>query len=96
MAGGTAVCSDHGAPGELLGCTPDDASGICEVKRLRVPGAGFVVFAWPALWWLDHYLEMTRFLRENFQCLLNNERLVIFDIRSPLTGSGAEEHYADD
>ena len=67
--------------GRYWGTPADDRAAISEVERLRALGAGFVVFAWPALWWLEHYSEMARWLRRSFGCALENERLVIFDLR---------------
>jgi hypothetical protein len=33
------------------------------------------------MWWLDHYKEMTDFLRTRNRCILENSRLTIFDLR---------------
>ena len=63
------------------GCPPDDDTAIRELERLRLVGADFIVFGWPAFWWLDHYSELQRYLRSNFQCTLENKRLVVFDMR---------------
>jgi hypothetical protein len=41
-----------------------------------------MVFAWPAFWWLDVYQKFHHYLRSNFAPLLENERLVVFDLRS--------------
>jgi hypothetical protein len=68
--------------GHYWGPPADDASAIRELDRLRRAGAGFIAFAWPAFWWLDHYTAFHRHLRANFPCLLENERLVVFDLRS--------------
>jgi hypothetical protein len=40
------------------------------------------VFAWPAFWWLDHYVELNRHLRTEYRCVFENERVIVFDIRS--------------
>ena len=63
------------------GCPPDDDTAIREVERLRLVGANFIVFGWPAFWWLDHYIELHRYLRLKFPCTLENKRLVVFDMR---------------
>ena len=52
-----------------------------EFERLRRSGAQYVVFAWPAFWWLDYYRALTRRLRSRFRCVLENDRLIIFDLR---------------
>jgi SAM-dependent methyltransferase len=60
---------------------PNDQTAIQEVERLRESGASFIVFAWPAFWWLDHYGVFKHYLRSHFHCALDNERVVAFDIR---------------
>ncbi|MEH2232632.1 MAG: glycosyltransferase family 2 protein [Nostoc sp.] len=59
----------------------DDAIAIQEFERLHGAGASFIVFGWPAFWWLDYYIEFARYLRTKFRCVLENERLVVFDLR---------------
>jgi glycosyltransferase involved in cell wall biosynthesis len=66
--------------GEYWGPPLDGASALREFERLRRSGAGFMVFAWPAFWWLGHYEALTRHLRTNFRCVLENERVVVFDL----------------
>jgi glycosyltransferase involved in cell wall biosynthesis len=46
------------------GGPPDDDVAIRELDRLRRAGASFIVFGWPAFWWLDHYAGLH--LRSNF------------------------------
>jgi glycosyltransferase involved in cell wall biosynthesis len=66
--------------GQYWGLPADDATAIRELERLRRAGAGHIVFAWPAFWWLDHYAGFHRYLRSRFPCVLENERLVAFDL----------------
>lgn len=47
---------------------------------MRREGAKFIAFAWPAFWWLDHYEKFQEYLRSQFPCILENERLVIFEL----------------
>lgn len=68
--------------GQYWGPPLDDADAIREFERLRQLGARFIVFGWQAFWWLDHYTEFARYLRERFHCVLENDRLVAFDVRS--------------
>jgi glycosyltransferase involved in cell wall biosynthesis len=72
--------------GQFWGPPPDDETGIRELERLRQSGAGFIVFGWPAFWWLEHYVGLAQHLRDRFPRLLQNERLVAFDLRSPRGG----------
>src|SRR5262249_50247811 len=52
--------------GESWGPPPDDGTAVSELERLRSGGAAFIVFAWPAFWWLEHYTEFTRYLRSHY------------------------------
>ena len=65
--------------GKYWGPPPDDETAIREFERLRKAGANFIVFAWTAFWWLEHYQEFYKYLRTNYRCVLDNERLVVFD-----------------
>ena len=58
----------------------DSQSAIAELNRLRQAGAHFIAFAWPAFWWLEYYTEFSVFLRSTFPCVLQNERLMVFNI----------------
>ena len=68
--------------GQYWGPPPEDSTAINELERMRTSGAGFLVFAWPAFWWLDYYSGFHRHLRSEYRCVLENERLVAFDLRS--------------
>jgi SAM-dependent methyltransferase len=68
--------------GQYWGLPPDDATAIHELERLCRTGARFIVFAWPAFWWFDYYAEFYRYLLSNFSCVLQNERIVVFDLHS--------------
>jgi glycosyltransferase involved in cell wall biosynthesis len=68
--------------GEYWGPPADDATAIAEVERMRREGAEFIAFAWPAFWWLEHYAGLVDHLRGHFGCLLENDRLAVFDLRS--------------
>jgi len=67
--------------GHYWGPPPDDDTAIGELERLRQSGARYAVFAWPAFWWLDHYAGLRRYLRSNFPCVVENDRLIVFDLR---------------
>jgi len=67
--------------GVYWGLPPDDETAIRELERLRKSGASFMVFGWPAFWWFNYYTDLHRYLVSNFRCLLQNNRLVIFDLR---------------
>ncbi len=67
--------------GRYWGPPPDDETAMAEMERLRRQGAGFIAFVWPAFWWLDHYVPFHRYLRGHYPCVLENDRLVVFDLR---------------
>jgi nucleoside-diphosphate-sugar epimerase len=68
--------------GQYWGPPTDDETAIQEVERLRHSGATFMVFGWPAFWWLDHYKGLLEYLGAKYRCILKNKRMVIFDLRS--------------
>jgi SAM-dependent methyltransferase len=67
--------------GEYWGPPPDDETAIAELERLRGEGASFAVFGSPAFWWLEHYGGLAAHLRERYACVLDNDRLLAFDLR---------------
>jgi glycosyltransferase involved in cell wall biosynthesis len=66
--------------GVYWGSPPNDAVAITELERLRASGAGYMAVTWPAFWLLECYPAFHRHLRSHFACLLENERLVIFQL----------------
>jgi hypothetical protein len=67
--------------GEYWGAPADDEAAIRELTRLKDAGATRIVFAWPSYWWLNFYARFHRHLRDNFPCAVENERLMVFDLR---------------
>jgi glycosyltransferase involved in cell wall biosynthesis len=67
--------------GEYAGRPDDDESALRDFERLRRAGASFMVFGWPAFWWLEHYAGFADHLRACFPCILENDRVVVFDLR---------------
>jgi lipopolysaccharide biosynthesis glycosyltransferase len=67
--------------GEYCGPPSNDQTAIAELERLRNRGPSFMVFAWPAFWWLDYYQDFHAYLRSHFNCILENDLLVVFDLR---------------
>ena len=68
--------------GRYWGKPPDDATAIRELERLRKAGAGFIVFIRSTFWWLEYYGGLHRYLRAQFPCIQQDERIVVFDLRS--------------
>jgi len=67
--------------GRYWGPPPDDDAAIRELERLKETGARHIAFAWPSFWWLGHYAAFNRYLRSFFPCVLENERLVVFQLK---------------
>jgi hypothetical protein len=67
--------------GEYWGLPADSQEAIREIERMRRSGCTHIVFAWPALWWLDYYGAMTEYLRARSRCVLESDRLRMFDLR---------------
>ena len=67
---------------------PDDDAGIQQLTKLRNSGTSFMVCVWPAFWWFGYYQAFHRHLRSHYSCVLENERLVIFDLRVSLISGG--------
>jgi hypothetical protein len=68
--------------GQYWGRPADDAAAIRDVVRLRRGGATLLMIAWPCFWWLDHYTVFARWLRANYHCAIENERMIAFDLRT--------------
>ena len=67
--------------GQYWGPPADDATAIAEFKRLYDQGADFIVFRWTSFWWLDFYAAFRRHLETEFSCMVQNDRLIVFDLR---------------
>ncbi len=63
--------------GDYWGPPADDAEAIEEIDRLAADGA-WVIVAWPAFWWLDHYVELDDHLRSIASDVVEDEFLVAF------------------
>jgi glycosyltransferase involved in cell wall biosynthesis len=84
--GSEVVADGHTIPflerdGQDWGPPADDETAIRELERLRRAGAAFIVFPWPAFWWLDYYSGLRDYLGSKFRCTLKNSRLVAFDLK---------------
>lgn len=67
--------------GMYWGPPPDTETALRELDRLRRQGASFIAFAWPCFWWLDYYKPFAEYLRSSYLCVLENDRLTVFDLR---------------
>jgi glycosyltransferase involved in cell wall biosynthesis len=69
--------------GQDWGPPADDAAAIRAIEEQRQRGAGYLVFGWPAFWWLDYYAEFSRHVHACYARVVANDCLVVFDLRSP-------------
>lgn len=67
--------------GHYWGSPPDNATAISELERMRQAGADFVIFVRESFWWLDYYADFHRYLRSKFSCIVDNNYLILFDLR---------------
>lgn len=58
----------------------DDADAIAEIEKQVKDGSGFIFFAWPAFWLLEHYKQMRQYLHNNYECVIDDERLKGFNL----------------
>jgi len=66
--------------GEYWGAPTDDDTAIRELERLRARGASFVVFGWPAFWWLDHYAGLREHLDRTSRRVHQTDRLIAYNL----------------
>jgi hypothetical protein len=62
--------------GEFFGLPEDDEQAVAELQSL---GIRYVVLAWPAMWWLEHYPRLGTRLR-NARKLVANPRVMVVDL----------------
>ncbi|BAY48729.1 putative glycosyl transferase [Scytonema sp. HK-05] len=67
--------------GKYWGAPTDDDTAIREFDRLHQAGASAIVFLMHTFWWLEYYSGFHDYLRQKFPCVLQNERLIVFDLR---------------
>ncbi len=67
--------------GRYWGPPPSDEAAVQEFERLRRAGASFIVFVRSTFWWLEHYPALRGRLTSTFPRLLQNERVLVFDLR---------------
>jgi hypothetical protein len=67
--------------GQYWGSPRDDVSAIEELERLQEAGAQFIVFAWSTFWWFNYYVGLRQYLLTRFPCVLENDSIVMFDLR---------------
>jgi hypothetical protein len=74
--------------GKYWGPPADDQVASQELARLRRAGADFLVFAWPAFWWLAHYHAWHQELQSRHRRVVRSDELLVFDLRSDVRRVG--------
>lgn len=67
--------------GNYYGLPASDKEAMDEFERLQEKQPGFLVMGWPAFWWKEYYKSFYNFLLGSFDCITDNERLVVFKLR---------------
>jgi hypothetical protein len=61
----------------------DDATAVAELDRLRLEQQpDFLIVLWLGFWWLEYYSAFASYLRATFPCVLQNERMIVFDLQA--------------
>jgi hypothetical protein len=64
--------------GSYTGFHPKDSSAaIQEVERVCAWGARYLVFPATSLWWLEHYTELAKYLRDQFEIVARDDRTCV-------------------
>lgn len=67
--------------GVFWGLPGDDGDALQELERQQKLGADFIAFWWTSFWWMNQYQEFYKHLVNSFACVLNNDRLIAFDLK---------------
>jgi hypothetical protein len=67
--------------GAYWGSPDGDDTALRELERMHGSGAEYIVFGWPAFWWLDTYPGLARHLRDRHACVAATDRVVAFELR---------------
>jgi hypothetical protein len=62
------------------GMPANDKQAMTALECLKADGFSYLVFAWPAYWWFEHYIEFTESVRKRFPCIWKNERMIVFSL----------------
>jgi len=75
--------------GAYYGRPADDAAAIRELERVRAEQTpDFLVVVWLGFWWLEYYTGFAAHLRTSYRCVVENERIVIYDLTPRSEGEG--------
>jgi hypothetical protein len=66
--------------GVYWGNPENDEIAINELERTRQRSVHFIAFGWPSFWWFNHYKNFSSYLENRYKRVLNNERVILFDL----------------
>ena len=69
-------------PDGYAGPPLDDETAVRELERMRQEGAAYLAIAWPCFWWLTYYRGFIDYLNHSFPRILENDRLIVFELRT--------------
>lgn len=67
--------------GVYWGIPETDDKAIHELERMKREGAGFLLFAPPASWWLNNFKKFREHLTNSYESILEDPPLQMFDLR---------------
>jgi glycosyltransferase involved in cell wall biosynthesis len=69
--------------GQYWGPPMDGEAALLELEAKRESGAKYIVFTSSSFWWLDYYPELNEHLAAKHQCVLRNERVIVYLLGEP-------------
>lgn len=76
--------------GQYWGPPSDDAEAIRELNRQHKQGVRFFAIWWTCFWWMEAYPQFAEHLACQHSCLVNNERIRIFQLSEPTAKETAD------
>jgi glycosyltransferase involved in cell wall biosynthesis len=67
---------------QYWGAPENDDQAIEQLERHRQSGAGRLIFAAAAFWWLDHYPGLMSHLNHRYSCCRRNDNVMVFDLET--------------
>jgi hypothetical protein len=64
--------------GQYWGPPADDEQAIEQLERHRAAGARWLLIAWPAMWYLEHYHCFAVYLNSHYPCVCRDEHLAAY------------------
>jgi hypothetical protein len=66
--------------GMYWGLPSDDEMAIIELESMRHLSMKYLVFVYPAFWWLEHYNGFANYLTETCCCVAKSDYLIVYDL----------------